>query len=125
MYTEQLLELHRGQGIEIYWRDNFQCPTEEEYKEMTMKSKTCGFLINMTPNFYLNVVLHGMVRQIGQTASIVFVNWWSPIFIRNCSSKWHNFQYKITYFIFSSQGLILVHRCWYVTSTYLFLIIIF
>lgn len=39
VYTEQLLELHRGQGIEIYWRDNFQCPSEEEYKEMTIKSE--------------------------------------------------------------------------------------
>ncbi|XP_046963277.1 terpene synthase-like [Nymphalis io] len=44
VYTEQLLELHRGQGIEIYWRDNFQCPTEEEYKEMTMK-KTGGLFM--------------------------------------------------------------------------------
>ncbi|KAK9506238.1 hypothetical protein O3M35_008209 [Rhynocoris fuscipes] len=41
VYTEQLLELHRGQGIEIYWRDNFTCPTEEEYKIMTIK-KTGG-----------------------------------------------------------------------------------
>ncbi|KAG8258799.1 Geranylgeranyl pyrophosphate synthase [Homalodisca vitripennis] len=38
--VEQLLELHRGQGIEIYWRDNFQCPSEEEYKQMTIRS--CG-----------------------------------------------------------------------------------
>lgn len=44
VYTEQLLELHRGQGLEIYWRDNFQCPTEDEYKEMTMK-KTGGLFM--------------------------------------------------------------------------------
>ncbi|XP_076317982.1 terpene synthase-like [Tachypleus tridentatus] len=41
VYTEQLLELHRGQGMEIYWRDNFVCPTEEEYKRM-VKRKTGG-----------------------------------------------------------------------------------
>ncbi|XP_043273504.1 geranylgeranyl pyrophosphate synthase [Venturia canescens] len=41
VYTEQLLELHRGQGIEIYWRDNYVCPTESEYRFMTMK-KTGG-----------------------------------------------------------------------------------
>ncbi|XP_013777530.1 geranylgeranyl pyrophosphate synthase-like [Limulus polyphemus] len=41
VYTEQLLELHRGQGMEIYWRDNFVCPTEEEYKHM-VKRKTGG-----------------------------------------------------------------------------------
>lgn len=44
VYTEQLLELHRGQGIEIYWRDNFQCPSEDEYKEMTIK-KTGGLFM--------------------------------------------------------------------------------
>ena len=38
VYTEQLLELHRGQGIEIYWRDNYVCPSESEYRFMTMKS---------------------------------------------------------------------------------------
>uniref|UniRef100_A0A1B6DVR6 Geranylgeranyl pyrophosphate synthase n=1 Tax=Clastoptera arizonana TaxID=38151 RepID=A0A1B6DVR6_9HEMI len=44
VYTEQLLELHRGQGMEIYWRDNFQCPTEEEYKVMTIR-KTGGLFM--------------------------------------------------------------------------------
>ncbi|CAG9559899.1 unnamed protein product [Danaus chrysippus] len=44
VYTEQLLELYRGQGIEIYWRDNFYCPTEDEYKEMTIK-KTGGLFM--------------------------------------------------------------------------------
>ncbi|KAG8233166.1 hypothetical protein J437_LFUL012591 [Ladona fulva] len=39
VYTEQLLELHRGQGMEIYWRDSFTCPSEEEYKKMTIMSK--------------------------------------------------------------------------------------
>lgn len=44
MYTEQLLELHRGQGMEIYWRDNFTCPTELEYKQMTVR-KTGGLFM--------------------------------------------------------------------------------
>ncbi|KAF0769180.1 geranylgeranyl pyrophosphate synthase [Aphis craccivora] len=37
VYTEQVLELHRGQGMEIYWRDNYTCPTEDEYKKMTIR----------------------------------------------------------------------------------------
>lgn len=41
---EQLLELHRGQGMEIYWRDNFACPSEDEYKQMTMR-KTGGLFM--------------------------------------------------------------------------------
>jgi geranylgeranyl diphosphate synthase type 3 len=39
VYTEQLLELHRGQGMEIYWRDNYTCPSVEEYEQMTKRSK--------------------------------------------------------------------------------------
>ena len=37
-FTEQLLELHRGQGKDIYWRDSYICPTEEEYMEMVRQS---------------------------------------------------------------------------------------
>ncbi|XP_025261687.1 geranylgeranyl pyrophosphate synthase-like [Camponotus floridanus] len=36
---EQLLKLQRGQGIDIFWRDNFICPREEDYKAMAIKSK--------------------------------------------------------------------------------------
>lgn len=39
-----MLELHRGQGMEIYWRDNFTCPTETEYKRMTIR-KTGGLFM--------------------------------------------------------------------------------
>ncbi|KAG1710418.1 Geranylgeranyl pyrophosphate synthase [Nymphon striatum] len=38
VFTDQLLELHRGQGMEIFWRDNFICPTEEQYKDMTIRT---------------------------------------------------------------------------------------
>lgn len=41
IYMEQLLILHQGQGMDIWWRDNFTCPTEEEYKDMVLK-KTGG-----------------------------------------------------------------------------------
>jgi len=45
VFTEQLLELHRGQGMEIHWRDNFVCPTEEEYRLMI--SRKTGGLFNL------------------------------------------------------------------------------
>ncbi|ESN94089.1 hypothetical protein HELRODRAFT_157766 [Helobdella robusta] len=41
VFTEQLLELHRGQGMDIYWRDTNNCPTEDEYIKM-VKRKTGG-----------------------------------------------------------------------------------
>ncbi|XP_065361331.1 terpene synthase isoform X2 [Calliphora vicina] len=44
VYTEQLLELHRGQGMEIYWRDSFTCPSETDYKLMTVR-KTGGLFM--------------------------------------------------------------------------------
>ncbi|KLO15127.1 terpenoid synthase [Schizopora paradoxa] len=39
--TEELLNLHRGQGLELLWRDSLQCPTEEEYVNM-VNNKTGG-----------------------------------------------------------------------------------
>jgi len=41
VFTNHLLELHRGQGMDIYWRDSVTCPTEEEYKTMVIR-KTGG-----------------------------------------------------------------------------------
>jgi len=39
--TAELLCLHRGQGLEIFWRDSLHCPTEEEYVGM-VNDKTGG-----------------------------------------------------------------------------------
>ena len=36
--AEQMCELHRGQGLDIYWRDSVLCPTMHEYEEMVKKS---------------------------------------------------------------------------------------
>lgn len=44
IYTEQMLELHRGQGMEIYWRENLICPTESDYKLMVIR-KTGGLFM--------------------------------------------------------------------------------
>ncbi|XP_039309615.1 geranylgeranyl pyrophosphate synthase-like [Solenopsis invicta] len=37
---EGLQEFYRGQGLDMYWKENFICPSEEEYKTMTRK---CGW----------------------------------------------------------------------------------
>ncbi|KAF9073106.1 isoprenoid synthase domain-containing protein [Rhodocollybia butyracea] len=39
----ELLSLHRGQGLEILWRDSLTCPSEEEYIDM-VNNKTGGLL---------------------------------------------------------------------------------
>eukprot|EP01135_Chromosphaera_perkinsii_P004703 Nk52_evm14s294 gene=Nk52_evmTU14s294 len=41
VFTDELQELHRGQGMDIFYRDAPLCPTEEEYREM-VKRKTGG-----------------------------------------------------------------------------------
>ncbi|CAH2105311.1 unnamed protein product [Euphydryas editha] len=41
---EEYLEVIRGQGIEIYWRDNFICPTEEQFRKM-LERKSCRFVM--------------------------------------------------------------------------------
>ncbi|AOA63301.1 Geranylgeranyl pyrophosphate synthase [Komagataella phaffii CBS 7435] len=38
---EEMMNLHRGQGLDLYWRDNFVCPSEEQYLDMVM-NKTGG-----------------------------------------------------------------------------------
>ncbi len=41
IYIEELLNLHRGQGMDLFWRDTLTCPTEEDYLEM-VGNKTGG-----------------------------------------------------------------------------------
>ena len=33
------MSLHRGQGLELLWRDSLMCPTEEEYVSMVNNSQ--------------------------------------------------------------------------------------
>ena len=39
--VDELINLHRGQGMDLFWRDSLTCPTEAEYIEMVNK-KTGG-----------------------------------------------------------------------------------
>jgi hypothetical protein len=43
--------MHGGNGMEIYWRDNFICPTEKEYLDVICPSKlddiVCKNLFNV------------------------------------------------------------------------------
>ena len=41
IFSDAMLKLHKGQGMDIYWRDNFLCPSEDEYREMAL-NKTAG-----------------------------------------------------------------------------------
>ncbi|KAE8345077.1 hypothetical protein BDV24DRAFT_171030 [Aspergillus arachidicola] len=41
VFVEELLNLHRGQGMDLYWRDTLTCPTEEQYIGMVL-DKTGG-----------------------------------------------------------------------------------
>jgi geranylgeranyl diphosphate synthase type 3 len=41
VFVHEMLNLHRGQGRDIYWRDSGICPSESEYREM-VTDKTGG-----------------------------------------------------------------------------------
>ncbi|ORY17126.1 isoprenoid synthase domain-containing protein [Clohesyomyces aquaticus] len=41
IFMEEMLNLHRGQGMDLYWRDSLTCPSEADYLEM-VGNKTGG-----------------------------------------------------------------------------------
>lgn len=41
IFAEQLVNLHRGQGMDLFWRDTLTCPSEDDYLEM-VENKTGG-----------------------------------------------------------------------------------
>lgn len=38
LFIEEMLEAHRGQGMEIWWRENHVCPTLQQYLLMVERS---------------------------------------------------------------------------------------
>lgn len=40
-FSSELVNLHRGQGMDLFWRDNLRCPSEDDYLEM-VGNKTGG-----------------------------------------------------------------------------------
>jgi geranylgeranyl diphosphate synthase type 3 len=41
IFMEEVLNLHRGQGMDLYWRDTLTLPTEDDYLKM-VSNKTGG-----------------------------------------------------------------------------------
>lgn len=41
VYAEEMVNLHRGQGMDLFWRDSATCPEEDDYLEM-VSNKTGG-----------------------------------------------------------------------------------
>ena len=45
IFSEELLNLHRGQGMELFWRDTLTVPTETEYYDMISKKTGALFCL--------------------------------------------------------------------------------
>lgn len=43
IYNDELINLHRGQGMDLYYRDNFICPSISQYLQL-VNNKTSGLL---------------------------------------------------------------------------------
>ncbi|KAB8346120.1 hypothetical protein FH972_023168 [Carpinus fangiana] len=41
VYADEMVNLHRGQGMDLWWRDSLTCPSEDDYLEM-VSNKTGG-----------------------------------------------------------------------------------
>ncbi|SAM04077.1 hypothetical protein [Absidia glauca] len=67
-FVDELLNLHRGQGMELFWRDTLTCPTEAEFLEM-VDNKTGGLLRLavklMQEASEENIDCTGLVQKIG------------------------------------------------------------
>ncbi|CAG8817142.1 27899_t:CDS:2, partial [Gigaspora margarita] len=65
----ELLNLHRGQGMELYWRDTLTCPSEAEFIDM-VSNKTGGLLrlaVRLMQQYYVPLVddigIHFQIRD--------------------------------------------------------------
>ena len=88
LFAEELRNLHRGQGMDLFWRDTLQCPSEEDYLEM-VGNKTGGLfrlgikLMQAESRSLMDCVplvnLIGLIFQIGDD----YKNLWSHEYTDN------------------------------------------
>jgi len=75
---DQILEGHIGQGMDIYWRDKWICPTEEEYKKMILQKSGAFFtgsleLANfLKPDKEREKKIGKQIRRLGETMTMFF-----------------------------------------------------
>lgn len=53
IFNEEMVNLHRGQGLELFWRDTMTVPTEAEYIKMV--SNKTGGLVRLAARLLQNV----------------------------------------------------------------------
>ncbi|KAK7460592.1 geranylgeranyl pyrophosphate synthetase [Stygiomarasmius scandens] len=72
IFCEEMLELHRGQGLELWWRQNAVCPTVDEYLLMAERifNAETGALLRMSARLLMS---HPFVRA-DQTLVDIIVN---------------------------------------------------
>ncbi|KAJ5941997.1 Phyllocladan-16-alpha-ol synthase [Penicillium verrucosum] len=73
IYIDALIHLHRGQGMDVFWRDSLICPTEEDYLDMVSNKTGALFclaieLLQIGSTVQVNLVplvrLFGIIFQI-------------------------------------------------------------
>ncbi|CCF58250.1 hypothetical protein KAFR_0E00960 [Kazachstania africana CBS 2517] len=69
IFNTELLNLHRGQGLDIYWRDHFIIPTEEMYFNMVI-NKTGG-LFRLTVKLMAKVATYTKTQSNDENKSLV------------------------------------------------------
>jgi len=54
IFTEELMNLHRGQGMDLFWRETLTCPSEQAYLKMVRNSE-CPFTSSLCFSFELTL----------------------------------------------------------------------
>ncbi|KAI5292619.1 exosome nuclease subunit [Ascosphaera acerosa] len=88
VFTQELLNLHRGQGMDLFWRDTLNCPTEEDYLEMV--GNKCGGLFRLAVKLMqaesaVDIDCVPLVNTMGLIFQICddYLNLSSPMYISN------------------------------------------
>ena len=86
IFVQELLNLHRGQGQDILWREQCKCPTEEQYMQVTLSyvqflicryirdSKAISLFLYFSISLYRILVISVSVEWCIGKQALVFFN---------------------------------------------------
>jgi geranylgeranyl diphosphate synthase type 3 len=82
--TEQILKGYQGQGMEIYWRDNYTCPTVEEYQDIAKKSK---YRVKNMSRFYVYLSTYNKSNSLYIPELKKFIHAFFAVWHSECSEQ--------------------------------------
>jgi hypothetical protein len=107
---EQMLKLYQGQGMDVYWRDNYTCPTVEEYPDIAKKSQ---YRVSNMNRFYVYLGAYNKSNSLYLPALRRFTHAFFALWHSECSEQFQLPWVEILQLLIIVKLLLILRLNWF------------